>query len=188
MTKEIFILPGDVLEEAIRRHPEKPTQVILCRGGEDGELHKLATKFLRLKFDDIHRGMGDKLMAEVALGKYTLPSKHHIQQAIQFDRNRDKNIPLFVCCSAGISRSTSTAFAIMVSRGMEPLLAVDEVFKLCPYASPNVDVVNIGLLLAGKVHHRVRVLDAIKRKKKEWESSRTGIKVIIPSFVNQTTG
>jgi predicted protein tyrosine phosphatase len=180
----MFILPGDVLEDALKRHPGKPAQVILCRTGDDGKLSQLATKFLHLKFDDITREMGGGVMEGVKDGKYTLPGKHHVQQAIEFDKSRDKNLPLFVCCRAGISRSTAMAFSIMVARGMEPMKAVDMVFALVPYASPNLDIVNFGLLLAGKVQHRVRVVEAIKQKKREWESSRKDIAIIIPGFAS----
>ncbi len=110
---------------------------------------------LFLGFDDI----------VVPIEGYSPPQSHHVEQVLEFARSWDQAAPMVIHCWAGISRSTSSAYAIACALHPdqdETELAL-ALRRASPSATPNQRIVAFADDLLGRQGRMVRAIDSIGR-------------------------
>jgi predicted protein tyrosine phosphatase len=142
-------------------HPDDPYALKGTAG-----LSALAKSFLLLGFHDISKEM------EGILG----PTKEHVMTALEFAEGKDD---LIICCHAGVSRSSGTAYVIATQRtNPKEALNVLEVGK----HYPNLLVVKHGSIILDKPEMVELILDFHSRSQ-EHEVAKTMRDTLVGSYL-----
>jgi predicted protein tyrosine phosphatase len=137
---------------------QNPNQDVIFISGPDNpygidgseKIQGLAKDYCELLFHDI----------SYPIGNLTPPARSHIEQALEFAKNR---MNLIVACQAGISRSSATAFVIKAAEvgSTEALNILDPKIHM-----PNRIVIQHGSKILGDPD-MVDIMDAWKNKSDE---------------------
>lgn len=142
----IKILSHNNALQEVKSHSKEYNVIFITNPGDPfyrPEMHDLvihAKKSLVCQFQDIELERYDPASTNWKAG----PQKEHIQAIIEFAKDKDN---LIVCCHAGISRSSASAFVIACSKE-DPKEAVKVLDKR--KHDPNVSVVKYGSELLNK--------------------------------------
>jgi predicted protein tyrosine phosphatase len=71
---------------------------------------------------------------DVSIDSWQAPKRHHVEEIIQFGLDNEEDI--LVHCHQGMSRSTSSAIAILLARGVEAEVAVSALREIHPNDRP----------------------------------------------------
>lgn len=113
---------------------------------------------------DNHLYLGFNDIVEPMEG-FSPPARDHVEQVIAFARGWDRTAPLVVHCWAGISRSTSSAYAIACALqpdADEDVLA-QALRRVSPSATPNRRIVAFADEILGRDRRMTRAIEKIGR-------------------------
>jgi len=126
------------LPDVLKRHPKTPLISITNPDREIPESITGIRPVLRLTFHDLDTASYEATEAE---SRFVRPTAKHLSQAMEWAANFDQVI---IHCQAGVSRSPTLAFGILLSKGMPPVEAASEIRRLRDCAKFNTYM--LGLL------------------------------------------
>src|SRR5487761_2400008 len=115
----------------------------------------LPANHLKVQMDDITE----------QIDGFVAPSDSHIEQVLNFARGWDRSAPLVVHCSAGISRSTASAFAAVCALNphRDEISIAQALRRASPTATPNIRIVSLAARLLGRQGRMIAAVESIGR-------------------------
>ncbi len=142
LEQEMAVLGRDEAELLDAQEPGRWNIISISNEPLGAPVFPGARRLLRLAFDDVEDGWGEP--------DAVYASEEDIEKALSFAR-KSGNQPLLVHCTAGVSRSTALAWALVYDRlrgaPQAGRTAIEIVRRIRPMLMPNRHVLRLGIVL-----------------------------------------